>query len=815
MDLAVLVRSALRYAQTGDSPPSARVSLGDGWPSLTHWDRTGMLALGDGGESVVVSPEPWRPRWLDGSDNVEPALAAAQWRTRREPPGQDLPADPFFRAGVGHGSYSAPSQREAVRALALAPDGGNVVANLPTGTGKSAVAYAIASLRASRGPAVAVVVVPTTALALDQERAFQEIAAGTDRGAPPALAYHGGLVPDAKADIRRRVREGSQTIVFTSPESLLGGLRSAVFDAADQGLISLFGIDEAHVAVAWGEGFRPEFQFMAPLRDELLERQRAARGDGFATLLMSGTLTAAALDRLARDFGTSGPVEVVSGAVLRPEPEYWIADSTSESDRVARVLEALAVLPRPAILYTTRPRDADEWRQRLEFHGYRRLAVVHGGTSEGDRRRAMAGVRGLALAGGPPATTIDLIIGTSAYGLGVDQPDVRAVIHACLPESLDRFYQEVGRGGRDGNASVSVLIPARGDHRIAEALATDAVISVDKARERWTAMSAVSEPTQSGGRRLHLREVPSYLFRDNDTSAAWNLRTLLLLQQSGALRIRVERPPQRAPGESDEAWDLRAEGEWERQRMTRVVDLLKVLDDEQSWRVVEDAREHAKTRGRSGFVAMNRAMAPDASLCAAFAAEYSVARGDVPALPQLRIRVSRACGGCPGCRAEGLGSRAGVRPDPGPSRVHDPLRPSIARLLDVPDRALCVLVEDLTSGKTTRRVRSALRQLAGVGASVFVAPAETLRAIRADLERRPVITATTWDPTALPDISSVVLALHPYVAIDLDDALRSGPPRFVLVDGGAADPFWPSQTLSSRPNALSLETFLSILEGLR
>ena len=98
-----------------------------------------------------------------------------------------------FERALGLKHYSSPGQREAVRALALAPDGGTVIANLPTGSGKSAVAYSVAAMKARNSPAVAIVVVPTTALALDQDRAFREAARRGSLPCPDVLAYHGDL----------------------------------------------------------------------------------------------------------------------------------------------------------------------------------------------------------------------------------------------------------------------------------------------------------------------------------------------------------------------------------------------------------------------------------------------------------------------------------------------------------------------------------------------------------------------------------------------------------------------------------------------
>ena len=182
-------------------------------------------------------------------------------------------------------------------------------------------------------------------------------------------------------------------------------------------------------------------------------------------------------------------------------------------------------------------------------------------------------------------------------------------MHACLPESLDRYYQEVGRSGRDGHASVSILIPAFEDWSTARNLAQDAIITVEKAQERWKAMRTTSEQVEGGGRRVRLGQVPAYLFRESDTNAAWNLRTLLLLQQAGVLRIRLEEPPRRFAEETDEAWDARMAVEWDRQRTSRIIDLLVGdFENEDLWRVVEKTRGSAASRGIAGFDAMARVL---------------------------------------------------------------------------------------------------------------------------------------------------------------------------------------------------------------
>src|SRR5262249_16651052 len=152
------------------------------------------------------------------------------------------------------------------------------------------------------------------------------------------------------------------------------------------------------------------------------------------------TLTAESLETLRLFFGRNS--QVVSETQLRPEPGFLLRAEKSEEERSRHVIEALRFLPRPLILYTTRREDAEQWTTLLRTVGFQRLQLVRGGDVSGEggdevlrdwRTRA-----------------VDVVVATSAFGLGMDQSDVRSVVHACLPESIDRYYQEVGRGGRDG-----------------------------------------------------------------------------------------------------------------------------------------------------------------------------------------------------------------------------------------------------------------------------------------------------------------------------------------------------------------------------
>lgn len=804
-DLGALVRHYLGTAvpKHGEGPP-LWVPATDEWPDRDVWRAAGLQSVPDG-DGWLLRRQSWRPTWLEDTDKAEPGMAAHRCESRR-PSGEAVAADPFYAALTGRGTYATFGQRDAISAAVLAPAGGTVVVNLPTGSGKSAVGFTVAALAALEKPSLAVVVVPTTSLALDQDRAFREFAAATGRlTCPEVLAYHSGLGPDARQAVRQRIRSGQQPILFTSPESLLGALRSALFDAAGHGLISLFAVDEAHVAVAWGEQFRAEYQLLAPVRDDLMRRQVLAGHGPFPTVLMSGTLTASVIERLVRDYGSTGPVEVVSAVSLRPEPEFWIADTVERQERDDRVFEALRHLPRPAILYTTRPVHATDWQRRLVAAGYRRIAIVHGDTSEAERRDALAGLRG-----SDGRTTVDLVVATSAFGLGVDQSDVRAVVHACLPESLDRYYQEVGRGGRDGCASTSILFPAEGDRATAERLARETTIGVPKARKRWQAMRTASADAGAGRRRIKIGQVPSYKEIESPWGSAWNFRTLLLLQRAGVLRLVIEEPPRRGVDETDEEWDARAEIEWERLRDTRLIEFTAdEVDTETMWQRVEETRQRAHGRGERSLQALLSAMRTKTHLEQAFATEYSVAVGDVSALPDLQVHVVPACGGCPACRAIGEPLRPGFSPEPPPPRIRNEIGTQLRRLLDV-DGLLIVVVRP---GRRLRaRLRSVLRWLCAEGVVSVVAPASVAEDLQDVTREIPVMTALAWDTSRLPEAPTAAFALgDAREAVPLSAVLHATMSRVLFVDEDRQDPEWPAQRIAARPAAIPLERLMEEL----
>ena len=464
----------------------------------------------------------------------------------------------------------------------FSPPGSSVIAALPTGSGKSAVAYLPAL---SRSQGLVVVVVPTVALAIDQERAFREIVTRLGKAGdyPTDLAYYAELSDGSKSELRKRISLGTQRIVFTSPESVVGALTASLFNAAKAGGIGLFAIDEAHIVAEWGASFRPEFQALGSIREALCSTGRERP----KTLLLSGTFTNDAIRTIRRLFPSEHQY-VIPAMDLRAEPSYWVHEASSEGERQEKVIEALRHLPRPMVLYTTRREDARSWSEAASASGYKRSAVVSGDTSASERRRVIEQLR---------ARELDLVCATSAFGLGVDQPDVRAVVHACLPETLNRYYQEVGRGGRDGRRSISLLIAAPRDKPMAERLAKRVLIGKEKGRPRWEDMVRNSTDLESGPTlrryRLPLDTVPIRLSEDNDANRAWNLRTLLLMDRAGLIRVESEPPPSLGNEATDGEWRTAFD---DHARHAIVSILAGNLASDASWEPFEQERETSRPK---------------------------------------------------------------------------------------------------------------------------------------------------------------------------------------------------------------------------
>ena len=529
-----------------------------------------------------------------------------------------------------HQRYRSETQKAAINALVTMPAGGALMVSMPTGSGKSLL-FQIGPLwwRVRDPGACVVVVTPTVALADDHERTLRKLP-----GLEGSRALTGALTQEARREVLDSFRRGEVPVLLLSPEAAFGSAREALLEAAKPpsekyGLaarLAALVVDEAHIIESWGRTFRPDFQRLPSLVDGLRERNPELR-----TILLSATLTPAAREVLRQGYGRGAWLEIHAG-VPRYDFDLVVEPFLDRGARDGAVLEVIDRAPRPAIIYTTLVEDADTLHRRLVTErGYARVALFTGAVTDAAERRRI--VQAWA------DEEVDLVVATSAFGLGVDKQNVRAVIHACLPESPARYYQEIGRASRDGHQGLAVCLWTRWrpglqqtDDEVASDMATSSWLSREIAEQRWLALKDSAELFWDGAKRrarVKLDSAREGLGRwTGERNRRWNRSLLNLLQRSGAIRIEhVSEPDQDSP-----VWELLISDDG----------LLTPGDAwDEAWDKVFRIREAERTAAKVELTAFKAAMSRHGSDCL-LTRVFELIEPETWDLPP--------CGRCPACR---------------------------------------------------------------------------------------------------------------------------------------------------------------------
>ena len=312
-------------------------------------------------------------------------------------------------------------QREVIGTILSGKD---VVVVMPTGSGKS-LCY---QLPAMMMDGATLVVSPLIALMKDQVDALRA------RGLP--ATFINSAIPEAEQRSRiESVIRGDYKLIYVAPERF----RSPRFNAALRSVnISLFAVDEAHCVSTWGHDFRPDY-----LR---LKNVIASLGNT-RTLALTATATPYVRSDIVQQLGLKAPQTFVSG-FDRPNLSIEVVHTQRERDKISRIKRLASSQTGSGIIYTSTRKAVEQVGGRLSEVG---LSVVtyHAGMTDNQRIRAQEDFMG---------GRKQMIVATNAFGMGIDKPDIRFVVHYQMPGSIEAYYQEIGRAGRDGLSSRCLLL---------------------------------------------------------------------------------------------------------------------------------------------------------------------------------------------------------------------------------------------------------------------------------------------------------------------------------------------------------------------
>lgn len=420
-------------------------------------------------------------------------------------------------------TFKSIEQQLAVIGALRVPAGYTAMVAMSTGGGKSLITQTV-SYQYDNG--LTIIIVPTISLMLDQQRNTSSIIKPDNK--KEIMYYHSGCNVD---ELISALDKNLVRMLFISPEALIKNIRiqDSILKANSKGYLKNLVIDEAHIIIEWGASFRVDFQCLDSFKRLLVKDNPSLR-----TYLLSATFSKKVVDNLKMFYGDDDRWIEIRLDALRKEPRFDIIKCNSYTEKHDRIKELVCKLPRPMIIYVNSPDDAEKVQHELAKVGFDNTRIFTGKTKSIDRERIINEWI---------SDKFDLMIATCAFGVGVDKKDVRTVIHSYIPSSADQYYQECGRGGRDGLPCLSVMLYTDDDIKATMSM-TQKVLTVEKLCGRWFSML--------NNRKTNIRldsividtsvkpnysDTDSFYVDVNNADITWNVYVILLLRRARMIEI--------------------------------------------------------------------------------------------------------------------------------------------------------------------------------------------------------------------------------------------------------------------------------------
>jgi len=352
--------------------------------------------------------------------------------------------------------------------------GKDVLAVLPTGGGKS-LCFQLPSLVQNK---LVVVVSPLIALMKDQVGSLTRLGI-------PAGCLHSGQSEDEKLGVFRRISQGGSFILYLSPERVQkDGFSRWITKTGGAPLnqmrpIALFAIDEAHCISQWGHDFREEYGLLKILKE--------IRPD-VPILALTASATPIVLRDVEKRLGLTSPARHVHG-FYRPNLYYQVETCDDENVKMRYLKQAVEQTPTGRVIVYGGTRKSVEAVARTLSRYYPGVDYYHAGLSPGARTKAQESYE---------KGESRILVATNAFGMGIDHPDVRLVVHYHMPANIDALYQEMGRAGRDGQHSTCLMLYSKKDKGLQSFFITQSDAAAEIKKLRWNTLDALVNYAEGG-----------------------------------------------------------------------------------------------------------------------------------------------------------------------------------------------------------------------------------------------------------------------------------------------------------------------------